>query len=123
MPTSDLFTLLASLLAALAVALGAFGAHALRRRLPQDRLETFETAARYQMYHALALLSVGSFTSSLARPALALAAGWFFLAGIVLFSGSLYLLVLSNNRRWGAIAPLGGLCFIAGWVCLGFAAL
>lgn len=117
------FIILASLLGALSVALGAFGAHALRRRLPQDRLETFETAARYQMYHALALLAAGLSSDRFARPGLVLAAGWLFIAGIALFSGSLYLLVFSGNRRWGAVAPLGGLCFIAAWICLGIAAL
>lgn len=120
---NTIFVLLASLLGALAVALGAFGAHALRRRLPQDRLETFETAARYQMYHALALLAVGLNADRFAQPGLALAAGWLFAAGSALFSGSLYLLVFSSNRRWGAVTPLGGLCFIAGWVCLGIAVL
>ena len=117
------FIILASLLGALSVALGAFGAHALRRRLPQERLETFETAARYQMYHALALLAAGLSAGRFARPGLVLAAGWLFIAGIALFSGSLYLLVFSGNRRWGAVAPLGGLCFIAAWICLGIAAL
>ena len=117
------FIILASFLAALSVALGAFGAHALRRRLPEERLDTFETAARYQMVHALALLVIGLSGAGFVQTDLALVAGWLLVAGIALFSGSLYLLVLSGNRRWGAITPLGGLCFIAGWICLGIAVL
>lgn len=108
---------------ALGVALGAFGAHALKSRLSPERLETFETGVRYQMYHALALLvaafAVGSWSSSI----LPVAAGWLFVAGTLLFSGSLYLLVLTDRRWWGAVTPLGGVAFIAGWVCLALAAL
>jgi uncharacterized membrane protein YgdD (TMEM256/DUF423 family) len=114
---------LGSLLGALAVALGAFGAHLLRRRLPAERLETFETAVRYQTYHALALLAAGLLAGQAASPSLAAAAGFLFIAGILLFSGSLYLLAATGERRWGAVTPLGGLAFIAGWLCLAVSVL
>jgi uncharacterized membrane protein YgdD (TMEM256/DUF423 family) len=103
------------------VAAGAFGAHALRARLAPDLLAVFETAARYQMYHALALLAAAllaaRFPSRRAR-----VAGWLFTVGIVVFSGSLYLLALTGVRVLGAVTPLGGLCFLAGWIALGLAA-
>jgi len=103
-------------LAALAVVAGAFGAHALRARLSPPDLATFETAARYQMYHAFALMVVGLLADrgSLCAPH----AGWLFLAGIALFSGSLYLLALTDQRWLGAVTPFGGVAFIAGWVLL-----
>ena len=100
------FLTLGALSAALAVAAGAFGAHALRARVEPRLLEVFETGARYQMYHALALF----------------AAGWCFVAGTVLFSGSLYAMTFTGIRALGAITPLGGVAFIAGWVCLAVAA-
>jgi len=111
------FFVLGSLLAGLAVAAGAFGAHGLRGRLSPDMLTVFETAARYQMYHALALLVVGV---ALARwPAGGLVvAGWLFVLGIVLFAGSLYGLALSGVRVLGAITPIGGAAFLAGWIAL-----
>jgi uncharacterized membrane protein YgdD (TMEM256/DUF423 family) len=105
-----------AVLAALAVTAGAFGAHALRARLSPAYLATFETAARYQMYHALALIAVGLLAErGITRGSMA---GWLFLAGIVLFSGSLYLLTLSGLRWMGAVTPVGGVAFIAGWVAL-----
>jgi uncharacterized membrane protein YgdD (TMEM256/DUF423 family) len=108
----------------LGVAAGAFGAHALRARVTAELLAVFETGARYQMYHALALLLVAIVaaraTSRAARAARA--AGWLFAAGIVVFSGSLYLLALTGVRILGAITPLGGLCFLAGWIALALAA-
>jgi uncharacterized membrane protein YgdD (TMEM256/DUF423 family) len=102
------------------VAAGAFGAHALRGRLTPESLAVFETAARYQMYHALGLLAVGW---AVARwpGGPARWAGWLFLAGTVLFSGSLYLLALSGIRWLGAITPLGGIAFLVGWLLLAFA--
>ncbi len=103
--------------AAIAVAAGAFGAHALRARLAPDLLTVFETGARYQMYHALALLVVAVAADHAARPAVA-AAGWLFVSGTLLFSGSLYALSLTGIRALGAITPFGGLCFIAGWLAL-----
>lgn len=106
----------------LAVAAGAFGAHALRARLAPGDLQVFETAARYQMYHGIALIAAGWVADRWPGP-LAATAGWCFLLGIVLFSGSLYALTLSGVRGLGAITPLGGLAFLAGWGCLAVAAL
>ena len=103
-----------------AVAAGAFGAHALRARLSAELLAVFETAARYQMYHALALLAV-ALLAARAPSAAASAAGWLFAVGIVLFSGSLYALALTGIRVLGAVTPLGGVCFLAGWVALALA--
>lgn len=115
------FLLLGALSGAIAVAAGAFGAHALRARLSPDLLATFETGARYEMYHALALLAV-ALLAGRNEDALVRAAGWCFVAGTVLFSGSLYALALSGIRGLGAITPLGGVCFIGGWACLAMAA-
>jgi uncharacterized membrane protein YgdD (TMEM256/DUF423 family) len=107
---------------AVGVAAGAFGAHALRARLPPDLLAVFNTGAQYQMYHALALLAAGLLAAR-APGAAATAAGILFLAGTVLFSGSLYALALTGLRPLGAITPFGGVAFIAGWVALAVAAL
>ncbi len=115
------FWLLGSILALLAVATGAFGAHVLQERLPPDRLNIFEIAARYQMYHALALFVVTWATSQWSGQ-WATAAGWLFVAGVFFFSGSLYILALTDVRWMGAIAPIGGASFIAGWACLAMAA-
>src|SRR5512139_2806113 len=109
---------LGSLSGGLGVALGAFGAHALKARLSPERLETFETAVRYQLFHALALLAAGMAAGQAPGSAWANAAGWLFLAGTLLFSGSLYLLVVTGRRWLGAITPFGGLAFILGWLCL-----
>jgi uncharacterized membrane protein YgdD (TMEM256/DUF423 family) len=106
----------------LAVALGAFGAHSLQAHLPPERLSIFETGVRYQMYHALALLAVAYAAQRWGGALPAWAAG-LFIAGIVLFSGSLYTLAVMDARPIGAITPLGGLAFLAGWVCLGLSAL
>jgi uncharacterized membrane protein YgdD (TMEM256/DUF423 family) len=107
--------------ALVAVGAGAFGAHGLRARLSPELLAVFETAARYQMYHALALLAV-AWAVTRWPGALPQWAGWLFVAGTVLFSGSLYLLALTGIRWLGAITPLGGLAFLAGWLCLLLAA-
>lgn len=117
------FFLLGSFFAGLSVVLGAFGAHALRDRLEERLLANFETGARYQMYHALALLAVAWAISRFPASQLLVIAGWLFLAGIVIFSGSLYLLALTGQRWLGAITPFGGVAFLAGWVCLLLAAL
>ncbi len=101
----------------LAVAAGAFGAHALRARLSADLLAVFETGARYQMYHALGLIAVAWAAARWPGP-WPVRAGWLFLAGTVLFSGSLYALALSGARWLGAITPLGGVAFLLGWICL-----
>jgi len=101
----------------LGVAFGAFGAHALRARLAPDLLAVFHTGVEYQFYHAFALLAVGVLL--LVKPAPALpVAGWCFALGVLLFSGSLYALALSGTRWLGAITPLGGLLFLAGWGAL-----
>jgi uncharacterized membrane protein YgdD (TMEM256/DUF423 family) len=113
-----LFFIVGSLSAGLGVLFGAFGAHALKSRLGADALTTFETGVRYQMYHALALLAVAWTVSRWQASALPNWAGWLFIAGTVLFSGSLYGLSVLGQRWLGAITPLGGLAFIAGWVCL-----
>ena len=120
------------------VAAGAFGSHALRGRLTPERLGQFETAVRYQLWHALALFAVvivGSLhfaNPRITHPELivledtigwpAAMAGWLFVAGTLLFSGSLYALALTGKRRWGMVAPIGGTCFILGWVSLALAA-
>jgi uncharacterized membrane protein YgdD (TMEM256/DUF423 family) len=104
-----------------AVALGAFGAHGLRSRLVPDMLSVFEIGVRYQMYHALALLGLGGVAARLPGGAVA-AAGWLFVAGTVLFSGSLYALSLTGQRWLGAVTPLGGVAFLAGWATLAWAA-
>lgn len=117
-----IFLMLGSACGLIAVMAGAFGAHALRQRLGPDLLAVFETGARYQMYHALALLLVALLIPRLPGT-LPVAAGWLFFAGIVVFSGSLYVLALSGVRWLGAITPLGGLALMAGWVCLFVAAL
>jgi len=111
------FWRLGCILGFLGVGAGAFGAHALRARVPVDLLAVFETAARYQMYHALALLAVALLLAR-APSAAARAAGWLFAVGIVIFSGSLYALALSGVRVLGAITPIGGVCFLAGWIAL-----
>jgi|SRR5512132_8876 uncharacterized membrane protein YgdD (TMEM256/DUF423 family) len=116
-----LFVVLGSLSALIAVALGAFGAHGLRTRVPPEMLVTFETGARYHMYHALGLLAVGWAAARWPAGGAPLA-GWLFVAGTILFSGSLYLLVLTGQRWLGAVTPFGGLAFILGWAALARAA-
>ena len=114
------FALIGALLGFVGVAAGAFGAHALRARLTPGDLAIFETAARYQLIHAVALLGVAWATSRWPGAA-ASAAGWLFVAGTLVFSGSLYLLVLTGARWMGAITPLGGLALLAGWLALAWA--
>lgn len=114
-----LFFIIGSILAGLAVATGAFGAHGLQNLVTPERLETWDKAVRYQIYHALALLLLAwAITHWPEQAKLLSAGGWLFLAGVVLFSGSLYLLVLSEVTILGAITPLGGVAFVAGWLCL-----
>jgi len=117
------FLTLGALSGFLAVGAGAFGAHALKARLAPDLLAIFETGARYQMYHALALVLVALVQVKAAPSALLAWSGWLFVAGTVLFSGSLYVLALSGVRWWGAVTPLGGLAFLAGWALLAAAGL
>lgn len=115
------FWILGCLFGFLAVAAGAFGAHALRERLGPDLLAVWETGARYQMYHALALLAVAMAAGRWPGGGWTLA-GWLFTAGVVVFSGSLYVLAFTGVRWLGAITPLGGLCFLGGWIALALAA-
>ena len=112
------FLLLAAVLGFVGVALGAFGAHGLRGRLTPDMLAVFETGVRYQMYHVFALLAVSSAIGHLGAARLLSMAGWFFVAGILLFSGSLYALALTSTGLLGAITPIGGVAFLIGWACL-----
>jgi uncharacterized membrane protein YgdD (TMEM256/DUF423 family) len=118
------FLLAGAVAGLVAVAFGAFGAHGLRGRLTPEMLAVFETGVRYHMYHALALLLVATL---IPRPGIGdgraiVAAGWLFVAGIVLFSGSLYLLAVTGVTVLGAITPIGGVAFLAGWALLAFAA-
>jgi uncharacterized membrane protein YgdD (TMEM256/DUF423 family) len=112
-----------ALLGAVAVVVGAFGAHGLRGRVSPDMLKVFETGVRYHFYHALAIVVLGAVAASAVVTSGRLeAAVWSFVAGIVIFSGSLYLLVLTDTRWLGAITPIGGLAFILGWLLLAWAA-
>jgi uncharacterized membrane protein YgdD (TMEM256/DUF423 family) len=115
-----LFLLAGTLLSGLSVMIGAFGAHALRASLAATRrADTFETAVKYQFYHALALVTLGLFlyrtNSTLSDTRLFHYAGYCFMGGVLVFSGSLYILCLTNVGKWGAVTPIGGLLLIAGW--------
>jgi uncharacterized membrane protein YgdD (TMEM256/DUF423 family) len=121
MTLERLFFLVGAASGLIAVGAGAFGAHALRARLAPDLLAVFETGARYQMFHALALLAT-AWAAARWPGAASTAAGLCFLAGTVLFSGSLYLLALTGTRALGAVTPVGGLFFLAGWALLAIAA-
>ncbi|WP_017731808.1 DUF423 domain-containing protein [Nafulsella turpanensis] len=113
-----IFLLWSAALGALGVMIGAFGAHALSAMLEQTgRTATFETAVKYQMYHTLALLATALLLGR-AESRWFEYAGWAYIAGIIIFSGSLYILCLSNVGKWGAVTPIGGLALIAAWVCL-----
>ena len=117
------FFIIGSILAGLAVILGAFGAHGLKNLVAPELIDTWEKAVRYQIVHALALLILAWAISHWPQGAnLWVLGGWLFLAGVVLFSGSLYLLVLSGIKWLGAITPLGGVAFGIGWLCLLMAA-
>ena len=116
-----IFFVIGSVSGFIAVGLGAFAAHGLKARLAPELLAVFETGVRYQMYHALALLAA-AWAQSRWPGTLASASGWLFVAGTVLFSGSLYALALTGTRWLGAVTPFGGLAFLAGWLCLAAAA-
>jgi len=116
-----LFLAIGSLSGFVAVALGAFAAHALKGRMDADLLASFEVGVRYQMYHSLALLAV-AWAQTKWPGAVLTASGWLFVAGIVIFSGSLYVLSVSGARWLGAVTPFGGLALLAGWLCLAWAA-
>lgn len=116
------FVLLGSIYGLIAVATGAFGAHGLQNKVEPRMLEVWETAAQYQMYHALALIAAAWMVHQ-TQSTVALVAGWSFAVGVLVFSGSLYVMVLSGIRALGAITPVGGLALMVGWFCLILAAL
>lgn len=118
-----IFVLVGSVNAFLGVALGAFGAHGLKSRVDADMLVVWQTSVQYHLVHALGLLLVGILCSLLPEPSLVRVAGWALLVGIVLFSGSLYAMVLSGIKPLGIITPLGGIAFLIGWLVLIVAAL
>lgn len=118
---TKIFLLLGSINAALAVGLGAFGAHALRGRLSESLLNTYQTGVQYHFYHALGLFAVALVASLLPDSALVKWSGWLMLAGIIFFSASLYLLSVTGLRWLGAITPLGGVAFITAWLLLALA--
>ncbi len=114
------FLLIAGILGFLGVALGAFGAHGLRSRLTPEMLAVFEIGVRYQMYHVFALLVIVAAIGHFGPARLLTIAGWSFIAGTLIFSGSLYALALTGTGLFGAITPIGGLGFLVGWACLAF---
>ena len=118
MDSSRVFLILGALNAALAVGFGAFGAHALKARLTETDLDIFQTACQYHFYHALGLLIIGLLVATHPGSGLVKISGWIMFAGIILFSGSLYALVLTQYRWLGAVTPLGGTAFIIAWICL-----
>jgi uncharacterized membrane protein YgdD (TMEM256/DUF423 family) len=122
MTPDRLFLLLGAIFGGLGVGLGAFGAHGLRATLGADDLATFEVGVRYQMYHAFALIAV-AWAASRWESLTLVAAGWAFVVGILIFSGSLYFLVITGPRWLGAITPIGGVALIVGWALLAWSAL
>lgn len=121
MLSAKIFLTLAAALLALAVALGAFGAHALRARLTPELLAVYQTAVQYHFYHALGLALIGLLALHWPESGWLRAAGWSMVGGLILFSGSLYFLSLTGVRALGAITPIGGLAFIAAWLLLAYA--
>jgi len=120
--TARLALALGAILAFAAVALGAFGAHALKARLAPDMAAVWQTAVLYHGWHALALVGAGLFLMQRPDAAAIAVAGWLFLAGVVLFSGSLYVLASTGMRGFGAVTPFGGLAFLAGWAAFAWGA-
>lgn len=115
----DITIAIGALFAGLAVGIGAFGAHALKGKFAEERYEqTFETGVRYQMYHSLAILIIGLLMGLVGELKLLEFATYLMIGGMVLFSGSLYVLSVTGIRKLGAITPIGGVCFLAGWVCI-----
>ena len=114
------FLLIGAVFGFLGVALGAFGAHGLKNRLSPEMLTIFETGVRYQMYHVFALLLVAAAIAHAGPARLLTLSGWAFIAGTVIFSGSLYVLALTGVTTWGAVTPIGGLGFLIGWALLAF---
>jgi len=120
--TSKTFLVIGAMSGFIAVALGAFGAHALKQRLSPDLLSIFEVGVRYQMYHVFALLAVAHFMTIYPNSYMSFA-GWMFTAGTIIFSGSLYILALTAVKAWGAVTPIGGLLLLAGWISMLIGAL
>jgi uncharacterized membrane protein YgdD (TMEM256/DUF423 family) len=114
------FLLIGAIFGFLGVAFGAFGAHGLRSRLAPEMLAVFEVGVRYQLYHVFALLITAAAIGHFGPLRLLMVAGWSFIAGTIIFSGSLYALALTGTGMFGAITPIGGLGFLAGWACLAF---
>jgi len=112
------FLLIGAVLGFLGVALGAFAAHGLKNRLSPEMLEVFDTGVRYHMYHTFAILIVAAAIGHIGNARLLAMAGWFFFAGILLFSGSLYALALTGAGIFGAVTPIGGVLFLIGWASL-----
>lgn len=117
-----IFLIIGTLSAGLGVALGAFGAHGLKSKVAPEMLTVWETAVQYHLIHALGLVLVGILCQLIPEASLIRNAGWLFLGGIVLFSGSLYAMVLTGNKPLGIITPMGGVAFIMGWISLAVAA-
>lgn len=115
-PTAKLFLILGGINAALVVMLGAFGAHGLKARLTAEMLAVYQTGVHYHLFHALALLAVGLVASQIADSVWLKWSGWLMLLGIILFSGSLYVLSVSGLRWLGMVTPFGGVAFIAAWI-------
>ncbi|MCY0865312.1 MAG: DUF423 domain-containing protein [Sulfobacillus sp.] len=113
----------AAVLGFLGVGLGAFGAHGLRAKITPESLAVYQTGVQYHLIHTVAMVLAALLTDRLAATNWVLLAGWFFFGGIIVFSGSLYILAISGQRRWGAVTPIGGLLFLAGWALLAIAAL
>ncbi|MFB4213616.1 DUF423 domain-containing protein [Shouchella sp. JSM 1781072] len=118
-----IFILIGAIVMALSVAIGAFGAHGLEGRLSERMLKNYQTGVQYHMIHGVGLLFVGILSLKMTANQMVNGAGWAFLIGIVLFSGSLYVMALTGITKLGAITPIGGLAFIVGWVLLGIAAM
>ncbi|CAH0243159.1 hypothetical protein SRABI96_02983 [Peribacillus sp. Bi96] len=116
-----LFIILGALNAFIAVALGAFGAHGLEGKIPDKYLETWQTAVQYQMFHAVGLLAIGLLAGKISSPLINWS-GWLMLIGIILFSGSLFVLSVTQIKVLGAITPLGGVSFLVAWVLMIIAA-
>lgn len=123
MPMNQIFLALAAASGFSAVALGAFGAHGLKSRLPADLMAVWQTAVQYHFWHTLALLVIAMLMAQQPTSKPLHTSGWLFAAGIVLFSGSLYLLCLTGQRWLGAITPIGGSLWLLAWGCLCYSAL
>lgn len=115
------FIVIGAFSAAVAVILGAFGTHGLQNKITKERLEVYRTGVNYHLYHSLGLIVLGMLNNSSSAQTYIIWSGWLIIAGIILFSGSLYLLVLSDKKQFGMVTPFGGLAFISGWLALGLA--